>query len=176
MRNHSSRITMLAAMVCGLLLAGTSSSALAASHAKAQAKAASKTRKKGETISGKVVDSKGQPVEGARVHFKHRHRPHKSHSAALKANQASQKQALPHKTHRHVVRTKADGTFKLHAKHVRPHTIVAHKKGVGRGHVRVAASGKHVGDVTIRLHKHRHSHSGHAKTKTKAKGLSSKPK
>lgn len=143
-----------AAMVVGLgLLLVNASDVQAANKGKALGKNHGKM-----VITGKVLDSRGQPVAGAKVHIKH-HR-HKHHAKAANANAGVQKAAKKHKGHHHVVRTKADGSFTLHVKKAGNHRVVANKKGVGRG--RAKSNG---GAVTIHLHKHHKGHKGHAKTK-----------
>ncbi len=137
------------AMACLLLASAQPGEALAARQTK-------QTKSQKIAVTGSVVDSHGKAVAGARVHFAHHH---KHHAPAAAANPNNAKQQKPHKAHHHGVKTQANGSFTLHAKHAGVHHLVAHKKGAGRGHAKVTVGGKQSGSVVIHLHKHHHSHS-----------------
>lgn len=120
------------------------------------------------TITGKVVDSSGQPVAGALVrimmlppraahHWKH----HGKRPGGIEPGQT-----VWHKSVFGVTKTADDGTFTVNSARPGMYRIVAMKRGVGFGHLRrpvkVSGGSTPVSAGTITLHRPKWHH-GHGR-------------
>ncbi len=115
------------------------------------------------TITGKVVDSSGQPVGGAFVRVMMMPNHHWKHHGRRPGR------IEPGKTVWHlnvfgVTKTADDGTFTVNNARPGVYRIVAMKRGVGFGHLRrpVKVSGQSVSAGTITLHMGK-PHHGHGR-------------
>ncbi len=108
------------------------------------------------TITGKVVDSSGQPVAGAFVRLmllpprmNHHGRHHGRRPGGIEPGQT-----VWHTNVFGVTKTADDGTFTVNNARAGMYRIVAMKRGVGFGHLRrpVKVSGQSVSAGTITLH------------------------
>jgi hypothetical protein len=153
------KVSSHAALAAIIMIGFGGSTALAAkAHAGHHKKHRPKT-----AIAVTVVDSSGNPVEGAKVHLGKPHHKAKHHNSKKHASHPTAKKHKPkHHVKGHGVTTDSSGHATLHGT-VGSHHVHASKSGVGAGGATVSVTTGQDATVTVKLGKHHHGHKGHGK-------------